>query len=798
MRTEGGSPNLINGVSRQPPEVRLTSQLEESLNQLPTISRGLCPRNPAMYMGTVAGGFPENAAIHLIDRDPTEQYVASISPDGVRVFDLAGNEKVVNTPDGLGYLAGAAGEQIKALTVQDYTFVLNTQKAVAKKPDLSPVLASEGLIHVVQGDYFTDYKIYVNGVVRAEMQSEGGPYDSSSDTREAERGVRTASIAYMLAYGTPPPGVTMRPASTLNYLALTFTAPEWQIAVLDNVIHIKNLYGNPFTLDGDGGTETRLRVHKGTSVAFKELPRKAPDGFRLKIAGDDSTGYDDYYVKFVQDAASSQGTWEETLAPAIQYALDPSTMPHAIVREADGTFTFKQLTWDERKVGDDDTNPWASFVGEKVTGVTFSRGRLGLHHGETLAQSRNGEPFSFWISSVLTPLDTDPVDAAISYPEVSTIYHVVPFAGETILFTSSVPFKITRSETLTQKNIGYTHLIENKVSPRARPVAAGSRMFFVSDADSGCFVHEFSYDRTLDDLAAQSVTEHVPGYIPSGVHMLEADDDMRTLVAVSEAEPDAIYVYRWLWIGTEKVQSAWQKWSVGAPILGLKFFDERLFLVTQRGDDVEFVSINCHEAWKDNALWPAYLDRQVKPAGVYRPATDDTLYVLPYEVGAGFSGMVMDDAAFGQAAEIDTSVGNQVTLLGDTSSKRIAFGYEFESYGVLSPLLHRSKNSNGGFGNAVPGFTNTVASVRFGLTSTAYLKVDVRRNYRKSYSKVLSAAKTGTAMGLLGRLIVGSPAENVSVMASAKDVKITFGNSGPYPYGVMALAWSGDARVVGF
>jgi len=51
MRVEGGTSNMINGVSRQPSEIRLTSQLEESINQFPTLTGGLKPRNPTRRIG---------------------------------------------------------------------------------------------------------------------------------------------------------------------------------------------------------------------------------------------------------------------------------------------------------------------------------------------------------------------------------------------------------------------------------------------------------------------------------------------------------------------------------------------------------------------------------------------------------------------------------------------------------------------------------------------------------------------------------------------------------------------------
>ena len=51
----------------------------------------------------------------------------------------------------------------------------------------------------------------------------------------------------------------------------------------------------------------------------------------------------DYYVAF-----QGNGVWNETIAPATSVGLDNSTMPHALVNNNNGTFTFKQLDFDDR------------------------------------------------------------------------------------------------------------------------------------------------------------------------------------------------------------------------------------------------------------------------------------------------------------------------------------------------------------------------------------------------------------------------------------------------------------------
>lgn len=790
MRATGGTPNLINGVSRQPPEVRLTSQLEESVNQFPTVTRGLVPRNPAVLMGVLPDKPPPESLEHLIDRDPSEQYVATISPNGVQVHRLDGTPMTVNTPDGLQYLAGARAEDLQALTVQDHTFILNKSRLVQQDAHRSPVLVKEALVHIVQGDYFTEYSIKLNGNLYATYATEGGPFSDETSARNAERGARPRVIAHMLAYGTSGGPTTLPASAPTNLSSLPTT--HWAVSVLDNVIHIRSVLGGDFTIEVEAGSRNRMRAHKGETAVFSELPAKAPDGFCIKISGTDDTNYDDYWVRYHKESTAAEGVWKETLAPNIRHRIDAETMPHLLVREADGTFTFKKAAWASREVGDDATNPWPSFVGHTISGMSFGNNRVGFHSGESLAQSRSGEFFNFWAESILAPLDTDPVDLAVSYPEVSTINHVVPFSGEVILFTSSVPFRLSGGDTLTQKNANLKHLLSNSVSDKVRPVAAGSHLYFVNDTASGCFVHEFSYDRSVDNLTAQSITDHVSGYVPTGVRLMEADGDLKMLVLVSEKEPNTIYVYKWLWIGADKAQSAWQKWTFENPILAMRFYQEELVLVTGLQTSREVLKVNCHEAWLQGGPCPIYLDRQIRRTGTYYSGSDTTVIEVPYHP----RDMVLvqaDEEGFGQVLQVVSMRATDITVKGDYSTIPVVGGVPYDSYGVLSPLMHRSTNNQGAYGNALPGFQTTISNLRFSTGDTAFLRVELRRDYRKPFEYRFSAAAVGTKTGKHGSLVLGDVSKNVSIMANSGDFRIVFGNIGPYPYSVLAYAWTGNA-----
>ena len=90
-------PNLINGVSQQPPSLRLATQAEVQENALSSVVTGLSKRPSSEHiadLGTIAN--LDKAFIHTIRRDENEFYSMVVDTAGtIRVFDKDGVSKTV-------------------------------------------------------------------------------------------------------------------------------------------------------------------------------------------------------------------------------------------------------------------------------------------------------------------------------------------------------------------------------------------------------------------------------------------------------------------------------------------------------------------------------------------------------------------------------------------------------------------------------------------------------------------------------------------------------------------------------
>ena len=802
MNVSGEVPNLINGVSRQSPGVRLVTQLEESVNQYPTITRGLVPRSPMVHVANLPA-LSGAAAVHLIDRDESERYVASIGAAGVRVWDLAGAEKTVSaSPAALAYLAGAGPEAVETMTVGDYTFVLNRERTVQKSASPEPGPSPIGLIYVVDGQFRTDYRVWVNGNLVAHFKAGGGQTGSDTAAREAERITTPRQIAAALLTGVDTDGNPLTndlSGVAVEWMTRALPSAVWGYTRLNNVIVLTRKDGRDFTLRVEADNPLTLRAIKDVVADYSSLPKTAPEGFTVKVTGDERSQFDDYFVRFTA-ADGGEGGWKECPAPSKIHAIDPATMPHVLVRNADGTFTLRPEQWGKRPTGDEKTNPWPSFVGQKIAGMVFSKNRLGFFHGESVAMSRHGKFKEFFTESLLTQLDTDPVDVSISYPAVSMIRHLLPAGPDLVAFTSSVPFRLTHGgELFTHSTAEFQPLAENRSISRARPVAVGGRIYFSDDGAGGSRVFELTTgDSPSPWEPAEDVTAHVTGYLPGDLTRLVASDNYKVLFCFSPSNPAHLWVYRWKWIGTDKVQAAWQKWDLSAAvgtIRDLKVIEDNLVIVADKNTRSVIAQINLHEAGAKNGAREVYLDLLTSPAGTYDAAEDLTRYTLPYDATPAIAFSTLAES-FGVLPEIAETSGQVISVRGDTRGDQVHFGIPFESYGVLSPLLYRPTGRDGRPGNATAGFDTWVASVHFAAAETAFLQVELTRAYRGSYTQVLSGANVGSAAGMLGSLGVGNASRAVSCMARSGDMTLKFGFAGPYPYSVNGLRWSGRANPV--
>ena len=162
----------------------------------------------------------------------------------------------------------------------------------------------------------------------------------------------------------------------------------------------------------------------------------------------ESNADDNYYVKY----SASERIWKETVKTGIDNTINNTTMPHALIRQSDGTFVFKALDWEPRETGDEDSNEVPSFINNTINDLFFYRNRLGFLSGENIILSSSSDLFNFWLQSVVDVQDDDTIDTNAPNNKVSILYNAIPFSGSLYIFSGQTQFALASDGTLSPKN----------------------------------------------------------------------------------------------------------------------------------------------------------------------------------------------------------------------------------------------------------------------------------------------------------------------------------------------------------
>lgn len=166
-------PNLIQGVSQQPDALRYDGQCEEQENALSSVVDGLVKRPNTRHVARLLEeAISADSFIHFIDRTDAEKYVVIHDGTKIRTFNLGdGTEGSIDGSTG-GYTPSVGDylystnprEDLKALTIGDSTFIVNTTKTVEESSSTTTEFdKAYAMMFVNQGDYSKRYNITITG-----------------------------------------------------------------------------------------------------------------------------------------------------------------------------------------------------------------------------------------------------------------------------------------------------------------------------------------------------------------------------------------------------------------------------------------------------------------------------------------------------------------------------------------------------------------------------------------------------------------------------------------------------------
>ena len=794
-------PNFLNGLSEQTPTQRGINQGSDQVNYQNNIVEGLTKRPPLEYVATLDQNnvFPNTIKFWNIDRDATSRFIVTFYNQGVRVFDLAGTEYPVSTPNGTTYLTSTnPREDFNCVSVADFTFIANKSITPLASGTTSPAKVEEFLINVAKSQYGIEYKVTVNHPSMANPLAVVFQMPSGNDATTDSKFRDTNKIKDILLNGTSSThwnaaasqigfktinattGATVSTTQGLaNYSGITsyFTFESY-----DSVIYGKPTDGNAnYSVEtSDGQGNLAMYVIRDEIQDFTRLPYYGKTGVKIKVTGDEGDNLTDYFVNF-----AGNGVWSETIAPATSLGLDNTKMPHALVNNNNGTFTFKQLTFNERICGDATTNPDPSFVGQPIQNLTFYKNRLGILAGENLVFTENGGFFNFYGTTVTQVLDTDPIDIAASGVQVNTLKNSVAFNETLLLFSDTQQFKLDTAG----DNITPTTAILNAVSTfehddAVQPVSAGRFAYFAQPRNNNTAIREYYADDDTLTNDGIDITVAVQTLIPKNAFQIISNNIEDTLFVlchdannantapyaagqnVNPTNANTIYIYKYFFDKGEKVQTAWSKWTFnGAEILGAVSVESFLYILANEGQSTKLYKVDLQNLNETGLTFKVYLDLKAQVGATYDAATGLSTFTSPY--GAK-TGLVAVDTATGVRHEATNTTGSTYTVPANVTN--VFIGVPYTSTYVLSPQFVREDTGRGRL--AISSGRYQIRTITFDFNDTGFFKVQVTPKGRGAGTTEMTGYILGEATSLVDAPPIISGNLRVPIQARNTDVDV--------------------------
>lgn len=466
-------------------------------------------------------------------------------------------------------------------------------------------------------------------------------------------------------------------------------------------------------------------TYVGQVQRFDKLPETAHNGDVYAVVGDNTNFFVTYYVKY------NNGVWDETLAPGQINAIDETTMPWALIRQADGSFRFVPFSWAPRRVGDATTNPNPSFVGRYIRKVAIYQNRLVLLSDENAVMSVTGDFGNFWRTTVVDSLDADPISAAATSTKVSILYDAVAFNDGIMLTSDQTQFSMTNGDFgLSISTVAIKPVTNYEVNTRAGLVAINDDVYFAVERNGYAGIKEYSRVSGQTSTSASDITAHVPRYIPAGVRKIIPAGDQNALLVLTDGDPTAAYVYQFYWVSnTEKAQAAWHRWDfgTGTTVLSGVYLSGYLYLLISRADGVFLEKINLQPGIIPSGFpIQVYLDRRVSLTGTYNSGTGKTTFTIPYTPDQSTFQMVRGSAdparpgSLIDPASYQWLSATQVSVPGNETAAPVAGGVGYDFRFTFSQFYARKSDNT-----AVTSGRLQLRTMTVSYKETGYFRTEV-------------------------------------------------------------------------
>jgi len=790
-------PNFLGGVSQQADEKLFPGQVKDALNCYPDTTHGMIKRSGGRFLSKLSNIATAQSldtdAWFTVLSDATTKYVVCVQKSNgiVRVWDLTdGTEKTVTDTAGTRtYLTATDYRNLKWLTINDFTYLLNTEVTITAQAAPSFTPRRQATIVVTVAEYDTLYKVRINGTDYNTYRTPDSITSNSNNPLELSQIMTGISNAITGGYTTK--------------------------TIVDNTIHLTHTSDIDISVSA-GPDGKYMRVFQDSIETFNRLPEQAVHNRVVKIANT-TADKDDYYLRFVAtNGTSGTGYWQETIAPDVSPGITYSTMPVALIRNANGTFTVTPLDgtttvnnlalkWEDRLVGDSESNEHPSFVNNKIRDIFLYNNRLGFLTSDNISMSQAGDYYNFYHNTATTQVASDPIDLSCSSIRPAILNSVVPISQGLLLFSKSQQFLMeSENGSWTPSDVSIRTISNYECDEYIKPADLGSTVMFASRNQSWVRAFEIFTRGQREAPTVSESSKIVPEWIPQTVNYAVGSAQNGLWVASSRSLND-LYMFRYYDEGDERKMASWVRWKLYSNIIHTAIQEDVLYIITSGTEGYNILShklvqspstgglINSLgntvdpylDAWFEITTTPTFASGVTK---VYLPSHVNTAKQMQYVVGLlkvnptnlNYSGLTNTIAVLSDGG------GNYFEIPGDVTGNYIYIGYQYQ----MEVLLPRYNYSAGDQGYDFTGYTTT-ARMKFYTGLGGSVNFNLKDNTRLEWTDI-SGVQVGDIYPADTSPFRDSFIYKVPVYQRPDNYKMKVLSNNPFPVSLVAMQWEGQ------
>ena len=326
-----------------------------------------------------------------------------------------------------------------------------------------------------------------------------------------------------------------------------------------------------------------MRCFQSSINDVQNLPNQCKHDYIVKVTNALRADEDDYYLRFDgQNEKDGSGSWVECAEPGIPKTL--TNMPLIIQRTATAnTFIVKPFAYEERRVGDELTNPLPSFIKTsdglpksssntfvgRINKVLFFRNRLAFLSGENVILSRPGtiDKPDFFAETALTVSASDPIDISAASTFPSELFDGIDINTGLLVFSSNQQFLLSSDDTVLNPDTAKLRSVSTfNYNEAISPISLGTTVAYVDNSGKFSRFNEMANIRREGEPNVVEVSKIVPTLLPKDIDLLTNSRE-NSMVLLGKTNSDTVFGYKYFQVSDKRQQAAWFKWKFNNPLL---------------------------------------------------------------------------------------------------------------------------------------------------------------------------------------------------------------------------------------